>query len=158
MPPLLRSILAVIASYVLMAVLIVASLSVLYMAMGTDWAYQQGSFAVSVPWVLSMFAAGAVAAWLGGWVCRWISGNARSVLALALVIGVLGTVTLVLQLAGRPDELPLRAGDVPLNDAMALSIQPMYAMIVNPVLGVVCSLFGGRWFERSAQTNKSVSI
>jgi len=65
----LRAILSVIAGYVTMFMVVMATFSVAFLALGTERAFAPGSWDPSVLWLVVSFALGLLAAVVGGWVC-----------------------------------------------------------------------------------------
>ncbi len=85
-----RSILAVIAGYLTMAVLVMVTLSVAFIAIGADRAYKPDSFEVSNLWLVIWGISGLVSAKIGGFVCRRIAGRVGPVFGLVGLVVVLG--------------------------------------------------------------------
>jgi hypothetical protein len=88
---------------------------------------------------------GFVAAMIGGRVCSTIGRTAKASRALAGVVLVLGLLLAIPNVtASRPASQPVRTGDVGNMDAMQKAQQPAWVALLNPVIGAVGVLVGGR--------------
>ncbi len=135
-----RSITAVVVGYLAMFAVVFLGLSAGFMAMGSDWAYEEGTYDVTTGWIVLMFAVGVVAAITGGIVCAIVSKHSKgAVLSLAGLVLVLGLLLAVMhQFAPEPPPEDLvRAGDVPLMDAAGKARQPDWVAFANPFVGAV---------------------
>src|SRR4051794_21820746 len=107
-----RAIFSVVVGYVAMFAAIFLAFSGLYLLLGQELSFQQGSYDPSVLWTLVSFALGMGAAILGGYVCAWIAMTAtppKVLAAVVLAIGLLSAVP-VLMAAATPAEA--RTGEV----------------------------------------------
>jgi hypothetical protein len=138
-----RTIGAVVLGYLVMAVLIFATFSGAYLAMGADAAFRRGTFDPSSLWIIVSFILGFGAAVAGGWVCAAVARDGRAVSILAIVVLVLGLISAVPTLRRRPTTEP-RLGDVPNMEAMTKAHTPTWIAFLNPFLGVAGLLLGGR--------------
>lgn len=136
---------AVIAGYVTMFVVVFVSFSAAYVLMGTDRAFEPGSYSVSRLWLLASLALSLVAALAGGRVCARIGGDSRAVPILAGFVVVLGLAMAVpaLQAPGDPAAVE-RSGDVGNFAAMERAQQPHWMTLTLPALGAAGVLLGGR--------------
>jgi hypothetical protein len=134
---------AVILGYLVMVLVVFATLTAAYLGMGVDRAFQPKSYEVSGLWVAVSFALGFVAAVVGGYVCAAIArkGRAPDVLAgLVVVFGLLAAIPVVMGVNDRrPTE---RAGDVNNLAAMQSARQPVWVAMMNPFVGAVGVLVG----------------
>ncbi len=138
-----RSILAVIAGYLTMAVLVMVTLSVAFIAVGADRAYKPDSFEVSNIWLVIWGISGLISAKIGGFVCRRIAGRIGPVFGLVGLVVVLGVAQVWFTMRSEPREIEARTGDVALSDAMTKAIPPAWVPYGNIVLGVAGVLLGG---------------
>jgi hypothetical protein len=138
-----RKIAGVVAGYVVMFVAVFAAFSIAFVALGADRAFKPGSYDVTGLWLAVSTALSFVAALLGGWVAAAIGRNAQVPRLLAVVVVVLGVLLAIPSLnAPRPD-VP-RTDDVGNADAMMNARQPPAVALLNPVIGAVGVLAGGR--------------
>lgn len=137
----LRVIAAVILGYIVMAVFVMATFWLAYLAMGADGAFQAGSFEASTRWLAARIALGAVAAVLGGLVCAKVGRGMRAPQVLAGVVLVLGMLLALLALRASPTVEP-RAGAVGNMEAMHKARQPTWIWLLNPLIGAAGVMAG----------------
>ena len=140
----LRTILGVIAGYIVMSLVLFVLFSVLYTVLGTSGSFQEGSYFVSNTWLFVGFLVFFVGAVAAGFVCALISKNANAGMWMGGVILVLGLIIAVLQIMQAPASTVREAGEVALMDAMNLAQQPVWTLFVNPVVGFIGAIVGGR--------------
>jgi hypothetical protein len=139
-----RLIAAVVLGYLAMALAVFAGLSVAYLGLGADRAFRAGVFDVSTLWAFTSLVVGFGAALLGGWVARRMDRTARGPRALAGLVVVLGIALALPALLGEPAALTARAGTLGPFEAMQQARTPLWLMLLNPVVGAVGVLLGGR--------------
>jgi hypothetical protein len=140
-----RTILAVVAGYIVMALLVFLSFSAAFLMMGTDRAFQPGTYGVSALWLTVSFVLGLVAAIVGGYACAAIAPRSRAPMALAVVVLVLGLAMAVPVLTAPDAGVPRqRAGDVGNTEAMMQAQQPPWVALANPFLGAAGVMIGAR--------------
>lgn len=140
-----RNILAVIVGYIAMAILIFVVFTAAYLALGDEGAFKEGSFEVSMQWVIMSIVVGLIAAVLGGIICAKISkhskGAVMSLAVLVLVLGGLGAIAGLM--AERPTgEDAIRGPETSNTEAMMQAQQPAWVLIANPIIGVVGVMLG----------------
>jgi len=141
----LRVILAVIAGYLAMAVLVFATFSAAYMVIGTEGAFQPGSFDVSTLWIVVSVVLSVVATLAGGWVCARIGRRRAAVIALVVVVVALGLAVAAMELAHSGEPVPAaRSGEIGNLEAMQSARQPAWLTLLNPILGAAGVLLGAR--------------
>lgn len=138
-----RMIGGVILGYVVMAALIFAAFSGAYLAMGTEAAFQPGSYEPSSLWIAVSFVLGFAASAAGGWVCATVARDGRVTSILAAVVLLLG-LALAVPALRRTAPLEPRLGDVPNMEAMTKAHQPGWIALLNPLIGAAGVLIGGR--------------
>jgi len=139
-----KGIIAVVVGYAVTFVLIFATFTAAYLAMGADRAFQPGSYEVSCLWLTVSFTLGLIASVAGGYVCAAVAGGRQAPLVLALLVVVLGLLMAVpVALAGDAEE-KARAGDVANIEAMNNARQPVWVVFLNPLLGAAGVLLGAR--------------
>jgi hypothetical protein len=144
-----RTVVSVIAGYVTMFVFVFVMFTVAYLALGADRAFKPGTYDVSGAWIVVSIIVGLVAAVLGGAVCATIAKNPKAPVFLAVVVVILG-VLFALPTLMSPDSGPpeIRTGDVGNTEAMSNARSPTWMNLLNPVLGAVGVLIGGRMRRR----------
>lgn len=152
----LRNVLAVVLGYIVMGFVIFLGLTGAYLAMGADRAFTPGAYELTTLWLIVMFISSIVAALLGGIVCAKIArGRERATLALAVVVLVMGGVSIVMQ-AAKPEPAPeqlIRTGDTPNFEAMSNARTPLWVAALNPVIGVV-GVFAGAALVSPGRRNR----
>ena len=86
----LRTIGAVIVGYIVMAIVVFLLLTLAYLALGAEGAFETSSFKVTKTWVLISAVSGFIAACLGGIVCAVMAKGSKAPMILAAVVFILG--------------------------------------------------------------------
>ncbi|MFS8084400.1 MAG: hypothetical protein ACMG6H_02135 [Acidobacteriota bacterium] len=144
----LRAIVAVIVSYILMFVLIFLSFTCVYYILGAAGSFKPGSFAASNRWIAIAFVVNFVVAVIGGLICATIAKGGKAPIALAAVVFVLGLLLAVPSLMV-PKTDAVRAGEVPMFEAMQKAKEPLWAPLALPFVGAIGVLVGGKLKRRS---------
>jgi hypothetical protein len=139
----LRSILGGIAGYVVMFILIFVMFTALYLALGADRAFTPGTYQVSVLWIAVSTVLGTIAAIAGGYMAALVGKGMTAVKVLAGIILVMGLIT-VAMVAMTPAPTDARTADVPNVEAMTKAQTPVWIAILNPIIGIVGAMIGGR--------------
>jgi len=127
-----------------MFVVVFASLTGGYLAMGAERAFKPGGYYVTVAWLALMFIVSIIAALVGGKVCALIGKNTKAVFALAGLVLVLGLLSTIPALTAQTGEPKPRTGSVSNSEAMMNAKQPAWVALMMPVIGVAGVLLGGR--------------
>lgn len=151
----LRACLAVIAGYVVMAIFVMVSLFALWSFTGPSFAYEEGTYAASVPWCASAIALGVIAAVIGGAVAAVVgrSPTHRPVKILAGIVLVLGLLLAVGEIfmasTATPEERP--ADDtLSFFEAGSKAESPLWFGFVNPIAAFAGVLVGGALVRKPA--------
>jgi FtsH-binding integral membrane protein len=138
-----KSILAVIVGYIVMAIVAFAVCTGAYLVLGSDRAFEPDSYNVSTIWIVLMIAVALVGGILGGLTCAAISKSKGACMALAIIVLAVGLITAVLtEMKEHPSAV--RSGDVSNVKAMTEAQTPAWLCFVNPVLGAVAVMLGAR--------------
>ena len=140
----MRAMLSVIAGYAAMFLTVFLTFSATYLAMGTERAFQPGTYEVSSLWIVISFVLGLVAAVLGGWLCALISRGGKAFVALAGIVLILGLLMVFPVMQANQEASPPRTAEVGNLEAMGKARQPTWIAIANPLLGCAGVLLGGR--------------
>ena len=143
----LRAILAVIASYVLMFVLIFLTFTGVYFVLGAGGAFKPGSFAASNRWIAIAFVVNFVVAVMGGLICAAIAKGGKAPIALAAVVFVLGLLLAIPSLMVQKADA-VRIGEVPMFEAMQKAKEPPWVPFTFPIVGAIGVLIGGKLKRR----------
>jgi len=141
----MRSVIGVVAGYIVMAVIVMALLSAAFLVLGADGAFRPGTYEVGAIWLSLNIVVGLAAAILGGIVCAGVARGSRAPTALGLLVLVLG---LVIAIAGvmapNPESSSVRHAGADRLDAMMNARQPTWIMFLNPFLGAGGVMIGAR--------------
>jgi hypothetical protein len=135
---------AVLLGYVTLAILIFAGLTLAYVAVGADGAFRPGVYDVSALWVVLSFVVSFGAAVAGGWVARRIARTPTGPRVLAGVVVVLGVVVTLATMGGAAEVIGARTEAIGAMDAMRVARTPLWIMLLNPLVGALGILLGGR--------------
>lgn len=140
----LKSILAVIASYAVMFIFLFAAFTGCYLALGTEGAFQTDSYEVSTVWIGLTVVVCLLAGILGGFLCAAISRSKRTCQVFAFIVFFLGLLACIPAIKRSPDAPNVRAGEVSNLEAMKLAVQPMWLHLLTPVVSAAGVLLGAR--------------
>lgn len=136
-------VLGVIIGYVVMAAFIFMTFSAFYLGIGADLAYNPGTYEVSMLWIIVSALLGLVAAMIGGYVCKRISGSPGAVQVFAGIVLLLGITLGVMEAFKSIPPEEVRTGEVSNFEAMQKSRQPVWVAFMNPFIGAVGIMIGG---------------
>jgi len=139
----LRNILGVIGGYLSMFLFVFITFSLLYLILGTERAFQPGTYDVTVTWLIASIILSIIAAVLGGLVCVIIAKNQKAGTILAVVVLVL-CLAMAIPVLLAPDSNTERTSDVDGMEAMSMAKQPIFIALLNPLIGAVGVLYGSR--------------
>lgn len=140
-----RAIGAVIVGYLTIFVFTFITFSAAYLGMGTERAFQPGSYEVTGLWLAVSFVLGFAGAVAGGWVCAAIARNTTPVMVLAGLVLALGIlVAMAVASSGAPTGPTTRSSEVGNLEAMRHARQPLWVALINPVVGVAGVMLGAQ--------------
>jgi cytochrome bd-type quinol oxidase subunit 2 len=140
----LKSILAIIASYAVMFVVLFLAFTGCYLALGPEGAFQTDSYEVSTVWIALTVVVCLAAGVIGGFLCAAISKSKRTCQVFAFIVFFLGLVACIPAMKRNPDAPNVRAGEVSSLDAMGLAVSPMWLHLLTPVVSAAGVLLGAR--------------
>jgi hypothetical protein len=146
----LKSILAVIVSYVAMFVIFMAIFTGLYFALGVERVFQTDSYEVSMLWIALTLVIGFIVSMFAGYLCAAISKSWRTCQIFALIVFLFALIQCFSALKRNPDAPNVRAGEVGMFDAMKLAVSPLWLHFVNPILSGAAVLSGARMKRRDS--------
>lgn len=145
-----RSIIAVIVSYITMFVLNFLGFVGLYAIVGPSHAFKPRLYLASNRWILMGVAVMFVSGIIAGLICAAIARGRKATLALAgliLVVGLLLAIPAVMK--SRANAGMVRVGDVTSMEAMEKASWPVWAPLVFPFVSAVGALVGGKLKKRN---------
>jgi hypothetical protein len=140
----LKSILAVIASYAVMFLFLFAAFTGCYLALGADGAFKTDSYEVSTVWIGLTVVVCLLAGIIGGFLCAAISKSRKTCQIFAFIVFFLGLLACIPAVRRSPDAPNVRAGEVSTLEAMGLAVSPMWLHLLTPVISAAGVLLGAR--------------
>lgn len=141
----LKSILAIIASYAAMFIFMFAVFTGCYFALGVEGTFQTDSYNVTTVWAALTVVVSLLAGIIGGFVCAAISKSKRTCQIFAFIVFLIGLLACVVPAMQRsPDAPNVRAGEVSNTDAMRLQVSPLWLHLLTPVVSAAGVLLGAR--------------
>ncbi len=137
-----RAIGGAVVGYIVMVAIVFCGLTLAWMLLGADGAFEVGVFDVSMTWIVVSIVVAIIAALAGGRVARAIARSRLGPQILAGIVIVLGVATLIPTLL-TDVAVVVRSGDMPMFDAIAQARTPLWMMILNPIIGALGALIGG---------------
>ena len=144
-----RSIIAVIASYIIMFVLNFLGFVTLYSVVGETQAFKPRMYLASNRWIAMSFAFIFVSAIIAGLICAVIAKGGKANLALAIVILALGWLLAVpAVMKAKANAGLVRTGNTPQMEAAQKAYWPIWVPFTFPIISAVGVLIGGRLKKR----------
>src|SRR5262245_50184510 len=128
-----RAIASVIVGYVAMAGVVFVLFTLAYLILGASGSFKPDSYDVSMTWVFISIVVGLLAGVAGGYACALISKLPKPPTVLALLVLVLGVLSGIPVLMDKTDPGP-RTGEVSNFEAMTKAKQPMWIVMLNPII------------------------
>ncbi len=144
-----RSILAVVAAYVMMFVLAFIGFACAYLIVGPETAFRPGIYEASTKWIAIAFVINEVVAIIGGFVCALIAQSGRAPFALAVVIIFLGLVVAFADMnKGKANAGLPRSANTPQLEAIQKAYWPVWVPFAFPFAGAIGALIGAKLKKR----------
>ena len=144
----LRSILAIIVSYILMMLVFWLAFAALYAGLGVERVFQPDSYEISTLWLGLSIIGSFVVALLAGLLCVAISKSFRAGQVFTLIVLVGSAIMCVSSLYRESEGPHVRAGEVGFFDGMEREVSPRWLHFVNPVVTAAGALAGARMKRR----------
>jgi hypothetical protein len=139
----LRSIAAVVLSYIAMAILVMVAFAGLWMGLGPDRLLEPGSWKGNLFFTIAVPTITAVAGLFGGWMCVKIGRGKGPAMALAALVMVLG-MTMAYFTMQKPEPTGPRDPGMTMEQIMEKGREPTWVAISNPIIGAVTVLLAAR--------------
>ena len=146
----LKSIVAIIVSYIAMLIVFMAIVTGLFFALGIERIFQPDSYEISTLWIVVTLILDLLVAIFGGYICAAIGKNWRTCQIFALIVFVLALIECFSDLRRNQDSPNVRAGEVGYTDAFRLAVVPFWIHFVNPIISGAGVLIGARMKRRDA--------
>lgn len=147
----LRTVLAIVASYVVMVVIILALFAGMLFGLGINFLLEPGTFNGGRFLTIAAPSITLGAGLFGGWLCRRVAQRASAVAMLAAVVFVLGAITAYSTLQ-KPFPTGPRDPNLSLEEFMKVGREPTWLLLLNPPLGAAAVLSGGLLLPRRKPT------
>ena len=134
---------SVIVGYLVMFCVLFLLFTGAYFAIGAERAFLPGSYEASMLWNGLSIVLGIGAAVIGGMVCAAIARDPRGPRWLAILVFVIGVAFAIPVLRQSPVSEPRPAG-LSMMEAMGKARQTPWTALLNPVIGVLGVMVGGR--------------
>jgi len=145
-----RSIIAVIAGYVAMFVLVFVTFTCVFLLMGTEWSFKPNSFEASNRWIAMSLVANLVIGIIGGFICALIARGSKAPIALAIVVFALGMLLAIpSMMAHKAGAGEVRTGNVSQMEAMTKANEPLWVPFTFPIIGAIGVMIGGKLKRQS---------
>ena len=129
--------------YVTIFLVLFATFSLAFLAMGANGAFRPGTYDVTPLWLIVSFVLSFTAAVIGGFVSATISDDPKVPRSLAVVVIVLGVITAIQIMTADP-VATTRGADVGNIEAMMNAKQPAWVALLNPIIGAIGVMVGAR--------------
>ena len=140
-----KNILAIVAGYLVMMVLVFGLMTLGWQVVGADGAFAPGSFKTTGLWIAISLVTATVAAVAGGRVAARLGQDGRAVVGLVALVLVLGIVFAIPVITAAPELAnAVRPADLAMMDAVKQAQQPAWVALLNPLIGAVGAWIGGR--------------
>ena len=143
----LRTVLGVLAGYLVMSVISLLGLAILWVVFGAEAAFREGTTVASGLWAGANCAIGLAAAVVGGLVAAAIGRHPTRlpVKVLAGLVLVLGLILAFFQLGGEPFPLPegKTVAELTFIEAGAVAVSPTWYNFAIPLIGSLGVMIGG---------------
>lgn len=138
----LRSILAVIVTYIVMCILIMGAFMGMWFGLGPDGLLQPGSYKGNMVITILAPSITLICGVFGGWMCARIARGTKPVIVLAGIVLVLGLIMAFFTLK-KPYPADPRPPGMTVQEIMEVGREPDWFAIANPIIGAAAVLIGG---------------
>ena len=146
-----RTIVSVIAAFLLVQVLVFLILSGAWMILGAEGAFRGDSWNLSPQWTWTMLGAGLAASIAGGAACLVMAARGNAVMHLAVISLITGVLPAVLPKPEPPAGAVVRPQAVGMFEAMGSARPPTWQPWAAAMLAPAGVLIGGRMLLASAR-------
>ncbi len=144
----LKSIIAIVVSYIAMFVFFMVVVIGCYVALGSERVFKPDSYEISTLWLVLTLIVSFVGSAIAGYLCAVISGSWATCRVFAFIV-FLATLGFCFASLRQSQESPnVRASEVSWTDGIRLGVSPMWLHFVSPVISGVAVLVGARMKRR----------
>ncbi|MBU6414421.1 MAG: hypothetical protein KGS45_13235 [Planctomycetes bacterium] len=138
----LRTIVAVVVSYIVMSIIIFAVFAALMFGMGPDKLLEPGSWKGTTFLNIVAPSITVISGLFGGWLSVKIGASRKPVVPLAVVVLLLGAVTAYFTMQ-KPAPTGERPAGMAMEEFMEKGREPTWLLIFNPIGGAAAVMIGG---------------
>lgn len=138
----IRSIFAVVITYITMSALIVGVFAGLWLGLGPDRLLEAGSWKGNLFFSIAAPLITVLAGLFGGWLCVKIGRGRGPVIALAAIVFVLG-MALCMVTIQKPYPADPREPGLTMSEIMEKGREPTWLAVLNPIIGAGAVLLSG---------------
>lgn len=138
----LRTVVAVIVSYVVMTIIIMAAFAALMFGMGPDRLLEPGSWKGTTFLNIVAPSITVISGLFGGWLSVKIGASRKPVVPLAVVVILLGAITAYFTMQ-KPAPTGERPSGMTMQEFMEKGREPTWLLIFNPIGGAAAVLITG---------------
>jgi hypothetical protein len=144
----LKSIIAIVVSYIAMFVFFMVVVIGCYVALGSERVFKPDSYEISALWLVLTVIVSFLASAIAGYLCAVISGSWATCRVFAFIV-FLATLGFCVASLRQSQESPnVRASEVSYADGIRLGVSPMWLHFVSPVISGLGVLVGARMKRR----------
>jgi hypothetical protein len=145
---------AAILGYLVMFMVVFVTFTAAYIGMGSERAFQPGTYDVTGLWLATSIVLGLLAAMAGGWVAEHVGKGGRASRILMIIVLVLGIASAIPAMM-RSTAPTTREGAVSNLEAMSQARSPKWIDLLNPMIGIVGVMLGARLKRGSGTAGSS---
>lgn len=143
----IRGIIAVIVSYVAMALMAFICFTAMFLVLGPDGSFEPGTYKLSMVWMLVSYLVVFIATIIGGWICIKVGKTWGAVTGLIVLCVVFGAMDVKVNMDRAEEQMNTvrPEGESMSNiEAMQSAQSPMWFVMTSPIVYVVGVLIGAR--------------
>ena len=140
----LRSIAAVVLSYIAMALIVVAAFAGLLLGLGFDRLFEPGSWKGNLFFCIAVPTITAIAGLFGGWMCTKIGRGKGPAMALSALVMVVGMIMAYITMQ-KPEPTGPRDPNMSIKEFKDKGREPTWVAISNPIIGAFTVLLAARF-------------
>ena len=145
----MKSVLAIVVSYIVMTVAFIAVFTGLYLVLGVERVFEPGTFRITPLWIGLALAGALGAGMLGGYLCAGMSKSVRACQVMAAIASAIAILMCLPSMMADQTPKP-RAGNLPTMEAMQQGQAPIWMHLVSAALYGGGVLLGARMKLRPA--------
>jgi magnesium-transporting ATPase (P-type) len=139
-----RKITGFVLGYIVLAIFLFITFSILYLSLGTDKTFEPNTYQVTTTWVIGSIILSFISSYIGGWFCMKIAKSRGTVIFFAIVVLLIDFITAVPKFETLDNAPMQRSGDVTNMEAMKNAKSPAADLILIPIVSAFGIWEGGK--------------